>query len=55
MIEITFKRHWIKIAQFGNYDSRFELGLWFKELNQLEIQKLNWVNHSRVELVYGSI
>ena len=24
MIEITFKRHWTKIAPFGNYGSRVE-------------------------------
>ena len=36
-IGITFKRHWTKLAPFGNYDSRVESGLWFKELNQLEI------------------
>ena len=53
MIEIIFKRHWTKIVPFGNYGSRVESSLWFKELNQLEIQKLNRVNDSRDESSYG--
>ena len=55
MIEIIFKRHWTKITPFGNYSSRVESGLWFKKLNQLEIQKLNRVIDSRIESVYGSM
>ena len=55
MIEITSKRHRKKITPFSNYGSRVESSIWFKELNQLEIQKLNWVDDSSVESDYGSI
>ena len=52
MIEITFKRYWIKIAPFGNYASRVESEFWFKGLNYLEIQNLNQGNDSKVESDY---